>query len=412
MSGFLARVQPSLDIHDPLSARAMYLDDDGRRSLWLHADLVGFTRELVVEVKQALGESLGLRPPEIVISATHTHSGPATIRLINAGNYDARYVERLRKALLDVAVAAQHSLEPTEMLVAEGHCSLAVDRRGKASAHADPRVGVIAWRRNDGSLAAVLANYPIHHVAMRADNRLISADMAGRAAATASARLPGRPLVLLTNGACGNLNPPSVTSEFIQRNKSLPTFEQMEQWGDQIADAIVAAASSAEPASEPRIRSTLSGFDIRLQGFDAGRILERAAKLRLVHAEETGYVADRYRDAIDVWERTMIAKIAKPGWAPAIPMDVQLVRFGETMWVCVGAEVFSVMADELRNRLGEKLYVVGYANGDAGYLAPSAAYDEGGYEVESAFVFYEGLPVLRGEFERLRDHVTALAQSG
>ena len=412
MSGFLARVQPSLSIHDPLAARALYLDDGDKRLLWLHADLVGFTRELVIEVKQALADSAGLRPEEIVISATHTHSGPATIRLINAGTYDGRYVERLRKVLPQIGVAAKRSAEPAEMFVAEGHCTLAVDRRGKTSAHTDPRVGVIAWRRGDGSHIAVLANYPIHHVAMRADNRSISADMAGRAAATAAARLPGHPLVLLTNGACGNLNPPSVTSEFIQRHKNLPTFEQMEQWGDQIADAIVAAASSAERASDPRVRSALSEFDIQLHPFDAGQVRKCADRLRLVYREETGYVADRYRDAIETWERTMTARIAKPGWAPLIPMDVHLVWLGEIMWVCVGAEVFSIMAEELRSRLGRTLYIVGYANGDAGYLAPSAAYDEGGYEVESAFVFYEGLPVVRGEFERLRDHVVALAQRG
>lgn len=410
LSGFLARVQPSLDVHDRLAVRALYLDDGSRRLLWLHADLVGFTRELVAEVKHALADSAGLRPEEIVVSATHTHSGPATIRLVNAGTYDHRYVERLRKDILRTAADAQRSLEPVKMLVAEGRCTLAADRRGKASAHTDPRLGLIAWRRDDGRFAAVLANYAIHHVAMRADNRSISADMAGRAAASASARLPGKPIVMVTNGACGNLNPPSVTSDFIQHNKKPPTFEQMEEWGDQIADAIVAAVSSAAVVSEPVVRSTLTEFDIRLQPFDARQIRDRAAKLRLVYAKETGYVADRYRDAIGVWERKMTAKVAQADWTPRVPMDVQVVRLGETLWVCLGAEVFSIMADELRARLGERLYVVGYANGDAGYLAPSAAYDEGGYEIESAFVFYEGLPVLRGEFERLRDCVEAMAQ--
>ncbi|HOW71347.1 MAG TPA: neutral/alkaline non-lysosomal ceramidase N-terminal domain-containing protein [Phycisphaerae bacterium] len=412
LSGFLARVQPSLGIHDRLAVRALYLEDGGQRLLWLHADLIGYTRELVAEVKQTLAARFGLRRDEVVLSATHTHSGPATIPLINAGTYDTGYVDRLGREMLKAAAEAQCSPEPAEMLVGEGRCALAVDRRGKVSAHADPRLGVVAWRRTDGSFAGVLANYPIHHVAMRADNRSISADMAGRAAATASTGLPGNPVVLVTNGACGNLNPPSVTSEFIQPTASLPTFAPMTRWGDQIAAAIVAAVSLTEVVPQPRLHSVLAEFDVRLQPFDAGQIRDHAAKLRLVYAQETGYVADRYRESVDLWERRMIARVGQPDWCPRIPVDVQILRFGETTWVCLGAEVFSVMADDLRSRLGRRLYVVGYANGDAGYLAPSAAYDEGGYEIESAFVFYGGLPVERGEFERLRDRVTDLVRHG
>ena len=141
-----------------------------------------------------------------------------------------------------------------------------------------------------------------------------------------------------------------------------------------------------------------------LVGFTPAEVTQRATQLRDEMAGETGYVADRYRDAVETWERMRLDQ-ATVGQVDAntVPLDVQLVRLGPVCLVCLAAEVFSVMADELRAQVKGPLYVVGYANGDTGYLAPSVAYDEGGYEIESAFVFYGGLPVKRGQFERLRD---------
>ena len=79
--------------------------------------------------------------------------------------------------------------------------------------------------------------------------------------------------------------------------------------------------------------------------------------------------------------------------------------------IVVSAEPFSVLADEVREKTDRSVYIVGYANGALGYLAPKAAYGEGGHEIESAFVYYNGLPVRRGEFERLRDRAVELMRS-
>ena len=404
LCGFLARVQPSVDVHDRLAARALYLESGDDRLLWLHADLIGFDREFVAEVAKAIADRFDLRPDCVVMSATHTHSGPATIRLINCGTYDSAYLADLKERLLDIAAGATLDPEPAELVVAEGRCDVAVDRRGKPTKHADPRVGVVGWRRADGDFIAVLANYPIHHVALRADNRSISADMAGRAAATISDRLPGRPNVLFTNGACGNLNPPAVTSEFIQHTAG-PGFDQMQQWGDRMAEAVVAAIGSASASEDERLAATMTTFDLQLDRFSAEDVERKARDLLAAMEGQTGYVPDRYRDAIGQWQNLAGRYVSRPKAGFSVPLAVQIVRIGPVVFACLGAEVFSLMADELRARAAGPLYIVGYANGDTGYLAPQSAYDEGGYEIDSAFAFYGGLPVRRGEFERLRDYI-------
>ncbi|MBN1488839.1 MAG: neutral/alkaline non-lysosomal ceramidase N-terminal domain-containing protein [Phycisphaerae bacterium] len=411
LCGFVARVQPSVGVHDRLKARGLFLDSGDGRLLWLHAELIAVDAELTARVKAALRERLGLDPAEVVLSATHTHAGPATVTLLNCGTIDPAYIVSLEERLVDVAVAAMNHTEETEMLFAEGTCTLAVDRRRKASAHTDSRVATLAWRRPDGTYAAVLANYAMHNVAMAADNRLVSGDIAGEVARRLAATLPGQPTVLLTNGACGNLNPPTPSHDFTKGKQCVSTFDDMEQWGATLADAITAAVRQATPMPIWRIRTSLAAIGVTLQGQTLAEIHERAAKLHAELDGQSGYIPDRVRGAIRAWEAMMAERFAASQIPSHVPLGVQAVSFAPVTFVCLGVEAFSRIADDIRAQAADAAtYVVGYANGDIGYLAPSAAYDEGGYETDSAFVFYGGLPVQRGEFERVAEQAARLAR--
>jgi len=398
LSGFVARVQPSAGIHDRLLARALLVDDGTERLLWLHADLIGFERSFVDDLKAELRRRHGLQPRQVIVSATHTHSGPPTVPLVNCGQYDAAYVRRLKTDLLSAAAGALGSAGPAELVWAEGRCELAVDRRGKASVHADPRVGVLGWRRPDGSFVAVLANYAMHNVALGPENRLISADVAGQAARHVEEHLAGGPTVLLTNGACGNLNPPSVGND----------FAQMQAWGDQLGGAVVAALGQAASAVDATVRAELCTLGLPIVRLDESSVRALAARQRERLIGHGDYVSARCRAAIDEWERHMERRIRGGPIAAGEPMDLQALRIGPAVLVAVGAEPFSRLTDELRALSGRTVYVVGYANGLVGYLAPVQTYDEGGYEVDGAFVFYGGPPVAAGAYEFLREWAARL----
>lgn len=408
LCGFVARRQPSTGVHDRLLARSLYVESGEEKLLWLHADLIGFERVFVDDLKGVIARRFDLPNNRVVVSATHTHSGPATIHLINCGSYDRGYLADLKERLLDITSGAMLDPEEAGLVLAEGWCELAVDRRGQPTKHSDPRMGVVAWRRANGEYIAVLANYAIHNVALRADNRLISADMAGRAATTLSEALPGRPNMLFTNGACGNLNPPAITSEFIQRGPVESGFDRMEQWGDQMAACAIDALAQPAPANDETLSVRATTFHLQFERFTADDVKQTAARLRATMDRESGYVADRVRDAYRQWEEQALTHVARRDASFSAPLAVQVVRLGPTTFVCLGAEVFSVIGDPLRARSTGPLYVVGYANGDTGYLAPETAYDEGGYEIDSAFAFYGGFPVCRGEFERLQNEVANL----
>jgi len=144
LSGFAARVQPSVGVHDDLVVRALYLEAGSERLLWLHADLIGLTEDFTAAFRRWAGRELGLEERQVFLSATHTHSGPTTVRLAGCGEYDGAYVARLRGRFQQAARAALDAPETVRAFHAEARSELNHHRTSAASFHVDPRVGVLA----------------------------------------------------------------------------------------------------------------------------------------------------------------------------------------------------------------------------------------------------------------------------
>lgn len=396
LSGFAARIQPSTGVLDPLFAKALYLGCDKSELLWIHCDLIGFDRRIVQTFRRWVKTELGLAENQVVLSATHTHAGPCTIHLREAGEYDAEYVEFLMARLRELARAAIIRPEQCELVTVEGRLNLAVDRRKTASSHTDPRVAALGFRRGDGTFAATVVNYAMHPVALGPSNRMVSADMSGQAALALAKQLPGNPVVLITNGACANLNPPAENV----------AFAQVQKWGGQIADAVGALLKKAKSAEEPRLKMATRIMPLPLDVLDEDGI-NRFADKALLDVESLAQWGDKYRRVVEYW-RTTLLKNGRERRNGHHEAELFGVRLNGVILVGANAEVFSEFTDLLRRHSDRKIYLIGYANGDVGYLPTRAAYAEGGYEVEVAHMFYGGFRPKPGGLELLAAAATEL----
>lgn len=382
LGGFAARVQPSIGVHDPVHARALYVKSgEGKGLMWLHAECVGFDSRFVARVRARLSQSLAIPPESICLSATHTHSAPATITLTLTGHQDPRYMDWLEERLCDVGREAVQSSEECRLLAGQGSCSLGVERRRDGSAPVDDTVMVTAFERSDGELKAVTANYSVHNVAMGHENRLISSDIHGYAATWLHENLPGNPICLLLPGACANINPPSEGTD----------FERIAHWGEALGGS-VAAALEGSTEDEPTVANELLVVDIALERLDTVALAARAESLRAAMGDGSTYASARCREAVSIWRQH---RITRPQ-SDSVGMDVQLITLGSICYACIGAEVFSHMT-----QVAPSVCPVGCANGIIGYLAPQHIYDIGGYEVDSAYVFYDTQRILPGGFEKV-----------
>lgn len=389
LSGFAARIQPSTGVLDPLFAKALYLVCGKSELLWIHCDLIGFDRAIVQNFRRWAKQELGLAEHQVMLSATHTHAGPCTIHLREAGEYDPTYVEWLLKRLQEAARTALANREKCELIAVEGKLQLAVDRRKTASSHTDPRVAALGFRRANGSFAAVIVNYAMHPVALGPTNRAISTDVSGQAALQLAAQLPGQPVVLMTNGACANLNPPAENV----------AFTQVQHWGGQIAAAVCDRLLQAKPCAEPVLKVATRIVALPLEVLDAEGI-NRFADQALRNADPIAQWGEKYRRVVEHWRTTLLKNghAHKNGHHEA---ELFGVCFNGVLLLGANAEVFSEFTDMLRRQSARKIYLIGYANGDVGYLPTRAAYAEGGYEVEVAHMFYGGFRPQPGGLELL-----------
>jgi hypothetical protein len=398
LSGFAARVQPSIGVLDPIFARCVHLEEGGEQFLWAHVDVLGLDGTFLSAFRQWASETLNLLDEQVLLSTTHTHSAPATLSLLACGDVSAVFLNSLQSKLRKCALDARANAKTAEMCVAQADVELAIDRRGFASAHTDPRLGAIGWRNPSGDFLATVINYPMHPVTLGAENRLISADWCGRAAAKLSGALPGAPVVLVTNGACGNLNPPVRGDD--------PVL--IDQLGGTLADAISQRLIRGDSVSSVlRVHREL--VDLPLESCNAAAI-DRLADQQLTKDLPDPQWRRCYHAVIEQWRQARKREIASGGGASAV-IELQAVRVGAVIILAITGEIFSHFTQQLRKRTGWDVMVVGYANGAFGYVPVDAAYDEGGYEPDVAHFFYNSFRAARGGMEMLVDRAAAVVNS-
>jgi hypothetical protein len=364
--------------------------------LWLNADVLAVEDVLVAEIRREVHRELGIPGYCVLVSATHSHSGPPTVHLTGCGEYNAAYVEWFKQRLLQAAREAIAAPEPCGLVVAQGTCDLAVDRHRSAGPHADRRVAAVGWRRSDGTFKAALLNYGMHAVCLC--TREISADWPGEAARILSQELPGGPTILAFSGACGNTNPPAVGV----------TPQQMRDWGRQVAHSVLPQLHGAAVISDrrPLLQTAFAEVFLPRENWTDDEILQHAAKCLADPAGRREF-GNIFSLAVETWRKTMIGQ-REHGMTALPPASLAVVALGPVVLVTVNAEVFSQFNDLIAPGGGRSGYAIGCTNGMLGYLPTAEAYDEGGYEVLWSMFFYNHPRLARGSLERLAEHARRL----
>lgn len=368
--------KPSNGVHDPIMARALLLQFGTVRLLWTSVDLIAVDPDMVRELTTRLASS-GLRYGAIIVSASHTHSGPGTFArsaLFELLALD-RHVPATRERLLDGIAAAARLAEERKRpaRVGAGRGEVKGITRSRVNLPTDPEVGVLKVVDESGVPIALLWNYAIHGTALGPHNRLLSGDVMGAASETLE-RIVGVP-TLYTNGAVGDVSPSQKGWEGLRAMAGALAREAQAVW----------ARTSLEPSSPLSV--VRERFDL-----PPPRLSVRNCLGRLVPSR------------------------ARLGLSWAMPGSTEMVG------VAVGRSAWVTVPGELQTRLGQavkasgrqffpQVFVVGLSNDYLGYLLAPEEFDKGGYISCAALYGEEGGQVVvnrAGEiFRKLR---TASAQ--
>jgi hypothetical protein len=234
--------RPSTGVHDPLRARSLVLESGSTRVLWLAVDLVGTDPGLVAAVGERLRQG-GSEYSAIVVSASHTHSGPGAFA--DSALFGFIAVDRLSPAvrgrIVDGLVGAARAAEAGKVAarVAAGRAEVHGITDSRVQGPLDPELGAVKVTDLRGRPVALLWNYAIHGTALGRENLLLSGDLMGDASARIEREL-GVP-ALFVNGAVGDVSP---------RPRGWPGVEEA---GSALAAGALAAWRAATPAVAPRL---------------------------------------------------------------------------------------------------------------------------------------------------------------
>ncbi len=249
-------------IHDPLFVKAVVLQKDSDMIAIVTVDNIGLTRPDIEAMRQrAVAYTTtvkGLLPERIIISSTHTHSGPDVVGLwgeqeLSSGR-DAVYMDRLTTAVATQVAAAAASMRPASMRVASGVHDLAWVQNVTEPELLDRQMGAVQFLDESSMTIATLTNFACHPTVMDSVSDLVSSDYVAGFYRVMADHLPGEHLFL--QGAIGG---------WVQPDKTDRGFAQADRYGASVAHAALTLLLNADQNDTPDLSFARREFQIPLR---------------------------------------------------------------------------------------------------------------------------------------------------
>ena len=385
-------------VHDDLFAKALVLEQDGKRVALVICDLISMPRGVTVEARELIQkDDTGLTPERVMISATHTHTGPvlpsgSSRDPSETGSADkARaYVESLPELIAKAVKEATAKLAPARALAGRGREErLSFNRRfhmkdgtvgwnpGKLNPNIvepagpiDPDVGVVYFESSDGKPIATYVNFAMHLDTV--GGLRVSADYP-HTLSQILAQVKGPEMVtLFAIGCCGDINHIDVKTKDPQKGP-----EEAARIGTVLAGEVIKTYARLKPVqtSAPQGRHEL--VKLPLAPIQPGDV-EQAQKV----AVKFGKDAPTFLERVHAYK---VLDVARREGRP-LEAEVQAISLGDDLaFVALPGEIFVELGLVVKAQSPYRHTMIAeLANGSIGYVPTQRAYPHGNYEVISA----------------------------
>jgi neutral ceramidase len=381
--------KPSDDVLDELYAKALVLDDGTNVLVIVSCDLL-YTplEEIAGPVRRIITEKTGIPEQNILVCATHTHSGPEVFtksKFMTAGEsppppIDHPYLDTLIKKIAGSALIAYKDMRQVKIGAAKGQApEIVYNRRPK----------------NKDGLVKMAFTLPPE---VRATRKVV-VELGGDVRTTFA--LPDDK----TEWKFGPVDPEvCVLKVESMDGKILASLVNFGCHPVSIYPHLSTAISADYPAYVTSVVEGAEGglclFTLGLAGdavpFDRGVIPrkqigravggEAVRKLQLVTTTDDITLSGLKKEVAFPAKRPTAEKVADDDKIPEPVMsEIQVLRLGDIYILGLPGEVLVEVGLAIKRRAGlENLFIVTLSNDAIGYVCHSDAYDEGGYEPTGA----------------------------
>jgi len=385
-------------VRDHLHVRACLFRQGATTAGIVQMDVLEVTAELISSIRAGLRDAGADYADELIVCATHTHTGPDLCRHLNDTDpaaFAAMSANLVRQSMHAVQWA-ERNLAPAELFGATVvNNPFAFNRRywmkdgalitnpGKLNPDidrpegpVDREIGVLKIVQ-DGETAGFLTNI-VNHTDTIGDD-LVSADWPGFLERALQRRCDRQAPVITLVGASGNINHFDVTSE-----QSQTWHGEARRIGEGYADIVWQALPQAEKVAGP-LEVKVVTFPLRKRPISP----EELAGARQLLADTEGLdgvttsedLAKGSPVALRYFAKELLQYAENEGGTVA-EFPLTCIRFGRDLAiVSLPGEPFTEIGLALKRQSPfGKTFVVSNANGYAGYLPLQECFARGGYE--------------------------------
>jgi neutral ceramidase len=382
-------------IRDHLFARAIVVQNASTCAVLVGVDLGAAGNPVVDDALPRVSAATKCPIPNIVISATHTHSS-------NTGGLGQGppVAKTVADAIVEAATVAVSRLAPARVGFGTTSVDLNVNRdlfnhklewrqEPNPGGPSDKTLAVVAFLGADDAPIGVYLNYAMHPINFYLSG-VISADFPGDASRYIEELFDERTVAVFTQGASGDQNPRDFRSpSLFMGSRAAPTGDRGAAFNPQQASSGRQAIPDANLAAYKKTL-TRTGDYVRMLGAVIGssavRVMREASQPRATAGiwagQETFSCPGRVRLDAENPARENVFPGYKDG--PDVTLKVGVLRIGDIHLVTVNGEAYSQIGMRVKaeSPAAQTLFVT-LANGSAnsGYIYSDEAYSHLTFQV-------------------------------
>jgi neutral ceramidase len=393
MSGYF-RERLSTGISNPLMAKAVVFRQGDESVAIVTCDIIGLSLDVTSRARRQASRQTGIPAENILISATHSHTGPLYFGALRKHFHDLAvakdgsdpcekvdYASELVGKIVKVIKQADATIEPArlEAGVAEQQ-DLSFNRRFhmkdgsvrfnpgvlnpdivRAAGPVDPQVPIVFLHGKDVSPGAALVNFALHLDTVGGTE--YAADYPFYLEQGLRSRYGDKFVLFFGTGTCGDINHIDVTKK--ERLKT-------EYIGMTLADTVIARAGQLK-FTEPALAARSVIVRVPLQKFSPGKIAWAREYINKVGTRQLSF--------LEQVEAYKILAVEMRG-GDTIPLEVQVFRLSSDVAVVgLPGEVFVDLGLAIKRASPFPITLVIELCQDApGYIPTKKAFAEGSYE--------------------------------
>ena len=395
MSGYFSE-RLSTGTSNPLGAKAIVLRQGDECAALVFCDIIGLSLDVSSRARRQAAEKTGIPAANILIAATHTHTGPLYFGALRKHfhdqavakdgsdpyekvDYPSGLIAKIVKAVTQANAAAKPIRLEAGTALQQG---LSFNRRFhmkdgpvrfnpgvlnpdivRAAGPIDPEVGIVFFREaSSRSAAAALVNFALHLDTV--GGTMYAADYPFYLEQSLRDKHGSQFVLLFGTGTCGDINHIDVT-----RKERLKT----DYIGRMLAETVNAKTESLKTIAEPALAVQSEVVEVPLQRYGPEKVAWARENIKKVGAGELTFLKQ-----VEAYK--ILAVEMRRG--RTIPLEVQVFRLSRDVAVVgLPGEVFVDLGLAIKRASPfANTLIIELCQDAPGYIPTKKAFAEGSYE--------------------------------